>query len=114
MLTRDLIVFYSKAFAGNSISRAKRLLGKHSRLIRTHDKVVSAFSYGWIICNSMFLVYLIFLVNPQDHKWVSKLGSGIVIYYFFGVLIYIIFATGFCIKVFNRFHINYAFIFEIS
>ena len=112
MLTRDLIVFYSKAFAGNSIERAKKLLGKKNT--RTHDKIISAFCLGWIICNLLFLVYLIFFSNPVDTSWLSKMGSGIVIYYLFAVLTYILFATSFCIKVFTKFHINYTFIFEVS
>lgn len=63
MLTRDLIVFYSKAFAGNDINRAKKIL-KSNQKNRTHDKVASAYSLGWVTCN---LVLLIYLKEPEEN-----------------------------------------------
>lgn len=47
-------------------------------------------------------------------EWVVRAGDGILVYYLVATMIYILFATGFCIQVFRNFQINYPFIFEID
>lgn len=116
MLTRDLIIFYSRAFTNDSIHKAKEQLNAKNSEIRKQEAIVIAFCSGTIISLLIVDIYLLFLCQPHipNGNWVIKLGSGIIIYYIFGVMIYIIFATGFCIQVFKKYQINYPFIFEID
>jgi len=60
------------------------------------------------------LLYQIFASEPDNISWYIKLGSGIVIYYFFAIIIYIVFAIGICMSVLKAYHVNYPFIFELG
>lgn len=42
------------------------------------------------------------------------MGNNIYIYYFTAAIAYVLFAVGFCIQVFKKYHINYVFIFELT
>lgn len=60
MITRDLIVFFAKAFTGNSVSQAKKFLNRKNRVVRTFDKVTIAFCSGVVLILVLTLMYLAF------------------------------------------------------
>lgn len=113
MITRDLIVFFAKAFTGNSVSQAKKFLNRKNKVVRTFDKVIIAFCSGIVLVLVLTLMYLTFGLDRQL-EWETKLGSGIVIYYFFAVIAYIVFAAAVVMRILKRYSINYVFIFEMS
>ncbi len=60
MITRDLIVFFAKAFTGNSVSQAKKFLNRKNKVVRTFDKVIIAFCSGIVVILLLVLMYLTF------------------------------------------------------
>jgi hypothetical protein len=110
MLTRDLIIFYSRAFTDENTTLARKHLNRQNTSIRKSDAIVIAFCLGVLTFNVIVLLYLC----REGGDWQSELGAGIMIYYATGVMIYIVFATGLCIQVFKSYGINYPFIFEID
>ena len=66
----------------------------------------------------VFFVCLLKLIHifssSNDVSVWEQLGSSIYIYYFTGVLTYILFAVSFCVYIFKCYSINYLVIFEIN
>ena len=115
MLNRDLILFYSRAFTNDDTNEARRMLKSQKTHMRVKDVKRISFYTGLIISTSISLLYVLtFMEQKSEQDWLTKLGSGIVFYYFTLILIYILFATGLCIQVFLSYQINYPFIFEID
>lgn len=111
MLLRDFVVFYAKAFCGNSVERAKARLEKNHEK-RLYDMKIQYFSLGVIFVCLMKLVQ-IFCTSHEVAVW-QQLGSSIYIFYFTGILTYILLAVSFCIYVFKCYSINYLVIFEVD
>lgn len=114
MLTRDLILFYSKAFTRDNIPLARRVLNKHSSRISAHDAIQISFWLGMCLVLLIVLVYIIILCDAKRSDWIQEIGSSTPIYYCTGMITYIVFAAGFCIQVFKSHSINYTFIFEVD
>lgn len=93
MLTRDLIIFYSRAFTDENTTLARKHLNRQNTSIRKSDAIVIAFCLGVLTFNIIVLFYLC----REGGDWQSELGAGVMIYYASGVMIYIVFATGLCI-----------------
>jgi hypothetical protein len=60
MITRDLIVFFAKAFTGNSVSKARKFLNRKNKVVRAGDKIVIAFCSGIVVMLMLALMYLAF------------------------------------------------------
>ena len=114
MLTRDLILFYSKAFTRDNIPLARRVLNRHSSRISAHDAIQISFWLGMCLVLFVVLVYIIILCEAKRSDWIQEIGSSTPIYYCTGMITYIVFAAGFCIQVFKSHSINYTFIFEVD
>ena len=97
MLTRDLIIFYSKAFTRDDVKLARQILNKQNNQIRTKDAVQIAFWGGMSLVLLIVLVYIIILCDAKRADWIQEIGSSTPIYYCTGMITYIVFATGFCI-----------------
>ena len=71
MLTRDLIIFYSKAFTRDDITKARKILNKQNNQIRTRDAVQIAFWSGISIVLLIVLVYIIILCDAKRDDWIQ-------------------------------------------
>ena len=112
MLTRDLIIFYSKAFTRDNINLARKMLNKQNNRISAHDAIQISFWSGMCLVLLVVLVYIIVLCKAQRDDWIQEIGSSSPIYYCTATVWYVVFAAGFCIQVFKSHSINYTFIFE--
>ena len=70
MLTRDLIIFYSKAFTRDDVKLARRILNKQNNQIRTKDAVQIAFWGGMSLVLLIVLVYIIILCDAKRADWI--------------------------------------------
>lgn len=97
MLTRDFILFYSKAFTRDDIPLARKVLNKHSSRISAHDMIQISFLAGMCFVLLSVLVYIIVLCDAKRDDWIQEIGSSTPIYYCTGMITYIMFAAALCI-----------------
>jgi hypothetical protein len=115
MLTRDVLVFYATAFVDGDFIQARRILNKKNSEIRRQDAITIFFFLGLSVVLVLLLCTIIAIPSTIEvDGWKESLSSCIVAYYFLFVIIFIVFATGFCIKVFRAYGINYTYIFELD
>ena len=62
----------------------------------------------------VFLIYFAILPPIEGPKEWDELASGIDVYIFCFVIVFILFSVGAAIQIFRAYHVNYAFIFEID
>ena len=118
ILSHDMLKFYADCFCKGNIHKASQALNRRQTEIRKTDLILMVFFGGMIIMLIPLAIFLILIPSQKDEEdlkdhW-ELLESGIEIYYFTLVLIVIIAATGYAVKVFREYEINYTFIFEID
>lgn len=110
-----MIEFFAEHFASNGTRQeAKKILEQHSTEMRRNDALFIAFFSGCSLILTMLGVFFGALtpLQPGQDFELKYLYHSSALFRFFGLLVYIVFATGFCINVFVSYGINYLYIFE--
>ena len=96
-----------------SESAARRLLENHNFEVRRSDAILIAFFGGIGIVFFLMGAYFFFIPDEGGKgKDMNSIEVAALILRFYGIILYIILATGFAIHVFNLYNINYWYIFE--
>ena len=118
ILSNDLLTFYAECFCKRNLSSARSQLDQQQNQMRRNDLLLIALFGGMILMLLPLAIFLL-LIPPQmrpgdtTDNW-EQLSSGIEIYYFGLLIVFIIAATGFAVQVFRKYGVNYMFIFEID
>jgi hypothetical protein len=103
-------------FYKSDVNRARQQLDAQYNEIRKKDSNLISFFGGATIMCILFLLFSCITETDEskmNDNWLI-IASGIDIYYFTSILVFILFATGFSVQVFRMFNINYTFIFEVD
>lgn len=97
ILSDDLLKFYALCFCKGSVSSARNLLDTQYNEIRRKDSNLISFFLGAIFLSLIMLIFLL-AIRPSDgvDHW-SEIGDAVDIYYFTGVISFIVFSTGFAV-----------------
>jgi hypothetical protein len=96
MLTRDITIFYSKAFAGDNIKKAENALNKKNDRIAVNTAIKLSICAG--ACAVLLIVLIVAVVAEQnDSKFLTEVSNGIAIYYILFWLFLVVLGTAVCV-----------------
>ena len=80
MLNRDIMIFYTKAFASNDVDNAQKALAKKDDRMpsKTNTKISVLIGANFVIA---VVLAALFIIWRDDRKWLVAVSNQIQIYY---------------------------------
>lgn len=113
-MIEDLKSFYSTYFTAGDRGVAKRTLESFSTEMRRRDALGIALTSGGTIIMLFILAFFIFCPSTDGKEHYRDWLTSFCVTRFTLMLIYLLFASAICIKLFQIHEINYLYIFEID
>jgi hypothetical protein len=110
----DMFTFFAIHFTAGNKDKSKKLLEAHGSEIRQKDAVLISFFAGASTVMIMFGTFLLGSKSSDGDYDYNIITSSLSIIRLTFVMIYVLFACGFCVQVFKAYGVNYLYIFEFD
>jgi hypothetical protein len=113
-MIQDLKWFYADKFHSGSIDKAKSKLETFNKKMRRSDLAYIYF-FGGMSCTMTFMgVSFLFLKSEDGKEYHGVMVSSLEVIRLTFLVVFILISTGVAIQIFNKFKINYLYIFELD
>jgi hypothetical protein len=110
----DMFTFFAMHFTGNNKLKSKRMLESVGAEMRRKDAILISFFGGASSIMVLLALFFMFTDSSDGQDDYEVIVSGLAPIRFTFILIYILFACGFAIQVFQAYGVNYLYIFELD
>ena len=115
VILENLYTFFVLHLTEGDQKKARDLLKNKDNQIRQQDAVQISFYGGGSLVFMLFSSFFLYIIMKQcQNSNIDSLNIPIKIFRATFIFIYILFAVGFCIQIFQKFKINYLIIFDLD
>lgn len=111
---QDLRFFYAQNFTGGNEYNAKLTLEKFNMQMRRKDALIIMFFLGASLIMILFGIFFLCIPQSDGDTDFSDITSATSVLRFTFIIIYIIFASGVAVQIFQMYGVNYLYIFELD